>query len=60
MNVGSVLTHKMISAITAVSTFTVEHLACWQPIVGISAHFFATIGHVFVAAAALIRLAAAT
>jgi hypothetical protein len=60
MNVGSALAREMMSAIAAVSTLTVGPLAGWQAIVGISAHFFTPIRHVFIAAAALVRLAAAT
>lgn len=59
MNVGSVLIREMMSAIAAVAALIVEHLSCWQAIVGISAHFFATIRHVLIAAATLVGLAAA-
>ena len=58
MTVGSVLTHEMMSAIASIATLTVGPLACRQAIVGISAHFFAPVRHVFVAAAALVGLAA--
>lgn len=53
MNVGSALTHEMMSTIAAVSTLAVEHLTRRQTVIGISAHLLAAIRHVFVAATAL-------
>lgn len=49
----------MTPSVAAVSTLAIKHLARRQAIIGISAHFFAAIRHVFVATAALVRLAAA-